>query len=129
MRVLFDTGASHSFISQSLLNALRLTPVFLGVPLNVESPLGNSVKLNLVCESRLLLIGSKEFFDDLIFLNNDTYDVTLGMDWLWRNHAVIDCYETLVSFLTLGQAVVRYRCIKTNAAIRNGILASVERVE
>ena len=48
VRVLFDTCASYSFISQFFVNALGLTLELFGVPLIVESPLGNFVKLNLV---------------------------------------------------------------------------------
>ncbi|XP_021816914.1 uncharacterized protein LOC110759188, partial [Prunus avium] len=129
VRVLFDTGASHSFISRSVVNALGLTPKLLGVPLTVESPLGNSVKLILVCESCPLLIGNKEFLADLIILDNNSYDMILGVDWLWCNHAVIDCHGMLMSFHTPGQAVVRHRCIKTDATMKFGFLALVERVE
>lgn len=129
VRVLFDTGASHSFISRSVVNALGLTPKLLGVPLTVESPLGNSVKLILVCESCPLLIGNKEFLADLIVLVDNSYDMILGVDWLRCNHAVIDCHGMLVSFHTPGQAVVRHRCIKTDATMKFGFLALVERVE
>lgn len=129
VRVLFDTGVSHSFISLFVVNALGLTHVLLGVALTVELSLGNFMKLNLVCESCPLLIGSKEFLVDLIILNNDMYDVILSIDWLPCNHVVIDCYGMLVSFHTLGQVVIQYSCIKMDATIRNGILALMERVE
>ncbi|XP_021832400.1 uncharacterized protein LOC110772280, partial [Prunus avium] len=83
----------------------------------------------LVCESCPLLIGNKEFLADLIVLVDNSYDMILGVDWLRCNHAVIDCHGMLVSFHTPGQAVVRHRCIKTDATMKFGFLALVERVE
>lgn len=129
VRVLFDIVALYSFISQFVVNALGLTPKLLGVPLTVGSPLGNSVKLNLVCESCLLLIGNEEFLVDLIVLDINVYDMILGVNWLQCNRAIIDCHGMLVSFHTHGRAVVRYRCIKNYVTMKDEFLALVERVE
>lgn len=48
------------------------------------------------------------------------------MDWLKSNHALIDCYDMVVSFCVLEQAVFHYRCRKTYMALRAGLLAHVK---
>ena len=45
-RVLFDFGASHSFIAVSCVNVLCLKVEYLGNPLHVSSPLGIRVRID-----------------------------------------------------------------------------------
>ena len=45
-RILFDYGASHSFIATSCVNVLGLKVEFLGNPLHVSSPLGIRVRVD-----------------------------------------------------------------------------------
>ena len=125
-RVLFDTGASHSFISSSVVVLLGLTPKHLVKPLCVTSPLGVSAMLDLVCEACPIDICGRDFLADLIILPDNTYDVILGVNWLRQNHAVIDYFEMVVSFHIPGRTVFRYRCLKADTAWRSGFLAFVE---
>ena len=61
-RVLFDYGASHSFIAASYVNVLGLKVESLGNPLHVSSPLGIKVRVDKICRdceleiSRILLM-------------------------------------------------------------------------
>ncbi|XP_062028654.1 uncharacterized protein LOC133744583 [Rosa rugosa] len=127
-RVLFDTGASHSFISSSVVDMLGLTPRPLARPLCVISPLGVSLELDMFCDACPIVIGGKEFTATLIVLADHKYDVILGIDWLRPNHAMIDCFEMVVSFHIPGQPVFRYRCLRSDTAMRAGFLAHVESV-
>ena len=60
-RILFDFGASHSFIAASCGNVLGLKVESLGKPLHVSSPLGIRVRVDKICQdceldiSRILL--------------------------------------------------------------------------
>ena len=45
-----------------------------------------------VRDSRIL-IGGQEFPTDLIALDMRDFDVVLGMDWLSRHRAILDCYK------------------------------------
>ena len=47
--VLFDTGASHSFISASCVSALGLESEPLEIAMGVGSPLGGRVRVDRVC--------------------------------------------------------------------------------
>ncbi|XP_061999060.1 uncharacterized protein LOC133716364 [Rosa rugosa] len=127
-RVLFDTGVSHSFISSSVVDMLGLTPRPLARPLCVTSSLGVSLELCMFCDACPIVIGGREFTATLIVLADHTYDVILGVDWLRPNHAMIDCFEMVVSFHMPGQLVFRYRCLRSDTALRAGFLAHVELV-
>ena len=48
-KVLFDSGASHSFIALSFVRALELETEELDSPLFVETPLGSKSSLNRIC--------------------------------------------------------------------------------
>ena len=48
-RVLFDSGASHSFIVASCVNVLGLKVKSLEKPLHVSSPLGVRVRIDQIC--------------------------------------------------------------------------------
>ena len=51
IRVLFDTGASHSFISKELVDALSLNIMGLMTSLRIANPVGGSTTLSLLCEN------------------------------------------------------------------------------
>ncbi|XP_024171872.1 uncharacterized protein LOC112177859 [Rosa chinensis] len=125
-RVLFDTGASHSFISSSVVDGLGLTSMPLARSLCVTSPLDVSLDLIMVCDACPIVICGRDFSTVLIVIPDHTYDVILGIDWLRPNHAMIDCFEMVVSFHIPGQPVFRYRCLRSDTAMRAGVLAHLE---
>ncbi|WP_375608914.1 retroviral-like aspartic protease family protein, partial [Bartonella sp. AC140YNZD] len=96
-RVLFDTGASHSFIALSFARALGLPVDQLAQPLCVETPVGGVVTLGSVCRACDLMIFSIYLSFDLIILDMHSFDVILGMDWLSVFRATIDCYTCRVT--------------------------------
>ena len=61
-KILFDYGASHSFVSTSSVDVLGLEVETLEEPFNVSSPLGTRVRIYLICRgyeleiSRILLM-------------------------------------------------------------------------
>ena len=89
-KVLFDSGASHSFISQSFANTSKINFEQLSIPLLVKSP-GSSWQSNKVSQNVEITMGNLPFQASLIALRSSDIDVILGMDWLVANKAVIDC--------------------------------------
>ncbi|XP_028106501.1 uncharacterized protein LOC114305596 [Camellia sinensis] len=69
VHVLFDTGASHSFISFACVKLLELVCEPLATALSVMSPMEGCVQ---------------------------DFDIILGMDWLSTHRAVIDCCQKKV---------------------------------
>ena len=108
-RVLFDTGASHSFISSMVVECLSLTVTPLAQPLCVTSPLGVTVELDRLCVACPVVISGRGFSADLIVIPDHTYGVILGVDWLHSNHTIIDCFGMIVSFHRPRQPVFHYR--------------------
>ena len=107
-RVLFDTGASHSLISSSFVHALGLEVEEFNEPLVITSPLGR-VCVNCMCKSCKIKIGDEILKSDLIILPMSSYDVILGMDWLSRYSAVVDCQLRKVTLVSDRGTVITYQ--------------------
>ena len=103
---LFDTGASHSFITILFTSMLGLEPEPLDSTLSVGVPLGGNYELSYHCNSLSIEIDGRRFLVDLIVMLMERFDVILSMDWLSRYRAIIDYARRLVTLLTKnGQAV------------------------
>ena len=99
-RVLFDYGASHSFIATSVVIELGLEVETLGEPLYVSSPLGIRVRIRMICRGCELEISGTLLTVDLRIMNMLEFDVILGMDWLIAYRVVIDCERRRVTAYT-----------------------------
>ena len=106
--VLFDTGATHSFILSSFVRTLKLKCENLEVPMNLNSPLG-CVEVMSVCKSCEITIGGERLGANLIILPMNLFDVVLGMDWLSRHGAIVDCYRRKVTLVTDSGTVISYQ--------------------
>ena len=90
-RVLFDSGASHSFIAASVVIELGLEVEALEEPLYVSSPLGIRARIGMICRGCELEISGILLTVDLRVMDMSEFDVILGMDWLTAYRVVIDC--------------------------------------
>ena len=88
--ILFDTGASHSYISSGFVDKFNLPTQTLRTPMLVTSP-GAEYMANLWCDRLPLRIGNYLFPSDLIVLESQGLDVILGMDWLSNYGGNIEC--------------------------------------
>ena len=57
----------------------------------VTSPLGHSDIVNRVYKNCPLMVYDREFLVDLIALPFHEFDLILGMDWLSKHRAIVDC--------------------------------------
>src|SRR4051812_4222355 len=94
--VLFDSGASHSFISRAFVDKYKLPTIVLKSPVLVSSP-GAEMEVSLGCFQLPLSIGKHVFPTDLIILDSQGLDIILGMDWMIKNQGVIDCASRSIS--------------------------------
>ena len=63
----------------------------------VTSPLRHSVRVNRVYKNCPLMVHDRKFLVDLITLPFHEFDLILGMDWLSKHRAIVDCdKETVV---------------------------------
>ena len=60
--------------------------------MRVSLPAGDPLFSDRVVRDSRFLIGGQEFPTDLVALGMRDFDVVLGMDWLSRHRATLDCY-------------------------------------
>ena len=81
-RILFDSGASHSFIAASCVRELGLEIETLEEPMHVSSPIGTRVSVDLIFRGWELEISRIPLTVDLRVGDMTKFDVILEMDWL-----------------------------------------------
>ena len=96
--VLFDLGASQSFISHDCVKKLGLSTRDLGCELVVSTPASGQVSTNLACVGCLMEVEGRRFKVNLVCFPLEGLEVILGMDWLSINHVVIDCGRRRIVF-------------------------------
>ena len=73
LQFLFDTGATHSFISSLVVRALGLTPTPLSRSLCVSSPLVVSIEVRTLCDACPIVISGREFLASLIVVPDRSF--------------------------------------------------------
>ncbi|XP_056688342.1 uncharacterized protein [Spinacia oleracea] len=106
---LFDSGATHSFISSSFAKRLKLKPCSEFSSMSVTIPLGKSLACNVMYKDCPITIGRYEFPSNLVQFELTDFDVILGMDWLSKYHADINCLHHRVTLRGLDGKKVSYR--------------------
>jgi hypothetical protein len=87
--VLFDSGASHDFISKACTQKHQLVIEYIITPYLIRTPGGNIATKQLVMATPLSLAG-RLFRTNLILLEGKGIDVILGMGWMKRCKVVLD---------------------------------------
>ena len=91
--VLVDSGATHSFISREFIERVRIEMRPTECSMVVSLPTGDSLIANRVYRGSKVSIASHEFKADLIVLGIHDFDILMGMDWLAKHRATVDCYR------------------------------------
>jgi hypothetical protein len=97
--VLFDSGASHSFISAVYVGKHNLPLALLRCQMIVSSP-GGDMPVRQVCPKVNLKIRGVDFIANLIVLGSNGIDVILKMDWLSKYKVLIECAKKSVKLTT-----------------------------
>jgi predicted aspartyl protease len=86
--VLFDTGATHSFVTASWVESHNIPVAPMYPPMRVSS-VGGRTQTDRFCSSARVQIRGIEFLADSIVMDNQdtTIDVILGMNWLTKYQA------------------------------------------
>jgi hypothetical protein len=101
--VLIDPGATHSFVSSRFVREHGLSTEQLNPGMSVSIPSGSSLLADKLCRGCEVLVGKKRMEGDLVVLSMKDFDVILGMDWLSRYHASVDCHKKRVIFQIPGE--------------------------
>ena len=95
-KVLFDTGATTSFISQQFIIKHGISCTKLDTPITILSA-GGTIVVTHAKQKQVIMINKCAFDADLFILPMKDIDVILGMNWLEANGALIDCVNKTVS--------------------------------
>ncbi|KAJ4773005.1 DNA/RNA polymerases superfamily protein [Rhynchospora pubera] len=95
---LIDTGASHSFVSETFVKEHRWTTEPRNRVMVVQTPLGKNVLVDRVCRNQKVQITGRNLPANLVVLDMRDFDILLGLDWLSTHHAVVDCKNRSVRF-------------------------------
>jgi hypothetical protein len=95
-KVLFDTGATTSFIAQKLIDAYGSRCCALDHPITILSARGN-ILVTHKQEKQVIMICNCVYYADLLVIRMKDIAIILGMDWLSNHEAQIDCGEKTIS--------------------------------
>ncbi|XP_073317261.1 uncharacterized protein [Primulina huaijiensis] len=99
---LLDSGATHSFISESFVKKLRILPVDVESGFKVTVPSGEHMLSSSMVRNVQLKLQKNNIGADLIVLTMPEFDIILGMNWFTRNGATIDFRRRTVSIRSRG---------------------------
>jgi hypothetical protein len=97
--VLFDSRASFSFISAAYVEKHNLPIALLKYQMIVSSLRGDMPARQL-CSKVNLKIRGVDFVTNLIVLQSKGFNINLGLDWLNRHKALIDCAKKSIKLTT-----------------------------
>ena len=83
--VLFDSGASHSFVMEPFVKKSGMKSSVMKRPILVQIP-GSIAKTNIVCKELPIDIQGVPFHAELIVLGAQELEVILGMNWMAVHH-------------------------------------------
>jgi hypothetical protein len=104
--VLFDTRATHSFITASWVEAHNLPITTMSNPIQIDSA-GGRIRADSICLNVSVEIRGIAFPANFIVMSTQGIDVILGMNWLDKYQAVISCDKRTIKLMSpLGEEVV-----------------------
>jgi hypothetical protein len=107
-RVLFDSGATHSFISSTYVKLCNLSTRPLEQNINVSTPVGSVVTCRKCVKNCPILLGGRTLRAKLAVFGILGFDIILDMDWLSRYRAKIDCWKKEIVFCSSSNEKFRF---------------------
>ena len=104
--VLVVSEATHSFISWEFIKRVGIEMRLTERSMVVSLPTGDSLIANRVYRGSKVTTASHEFEADVIVLDIHDFDIILGMDWLAKHRATVNCYRKEVQFSQPGEPEV-----------------------
>ena len=108
VHALINPGSTPSYICTDIPNLGKLPRSETEYDILVTNPLGHCVIVNRVYRDCPIKIREYELLGDLIELSFREFDVILGMDWLSRHQAIVDCRMKRVTLRTPNEDEVTF---------------------
>jgi hypothetical protein len=105
--VLFDSGASHSFISSSFVVKHQL-PITIMKQTMLVSSHGGEMRTKHICPAISITIRGVDFLANLIVLDSKGMDIILAMDWLRKYDRVILCAKRSIRLTKEDGTIVEF---------------------
>ena len=102
--ILFDLGATHSFVLYCFAKAYCLESEALDVNLAVATPIGSTILCTSIVKNCPIMVEGHVMPANLVVLEMSGFDIILGMDWLSKYHACVDCFYKEIVFRPSGAA-------------------------
>ncbi|XP_039144005.1 uncharacterized protein LOC120281170 [Dioscorea cayenensis subsp. rotundata] len=123
--VLIDSSSERSFVSMHTCHAYRIVSP-LGCDMVIQMPLGEEIAREVVFRGCPIKVKGIYFEADLIPLEMRDFDAILGMDWLNRHKAALDCFRKEMTLQSShGSSIVHEderkdlsRCVKSSVKAR-----------
>src|SRR4051812_31331030 len=106
-RVLFDSGASHSFITKELACTSKIPPTKFKHVMIVQI-LGSTTKARQICKAVPIRIHGIDFYANLIVLGTKGLEVVLGVDWMSKHKGLIDCANKAITMTSTTGVLVEH---------------------
>jgi hypothetical protein len=121
--VLFDSGASHSFMSSSFVVKHQLPITIMKQTMLVSSP-GGEMRTKHICPTISITIRGVDFLANLIVLDSRGIDIIFGMDWLRKYDGFILCAKRAIRLTRENGTIVEF-----NAAIQAEQVSLLNKVQ
>src|SRR3954469_21822230 len=106
-RVLFDSGASHSFFTEEFACTSKIQPTKLKHVMIVQIP-SSTTKARQICKAVPIRIHGIDFYANLIVLGTKGLEVVLGMDWMLKHKGLIDCAKKAITMTRIAGISVEH---------------------
>src|SRR4051812_19499652 len=106
-RVLFDSGASHSFFTEEFACTSKIQQTKLKHVMIVQIP-GSTTKARQICRAIPIRIHGIDFYANLIVLETKGLEVVLGMDWMSKHKGMIDCAKKGITMTSTAGVSVEH---------------------
>jgi hypothetical protein len=91
------------------MNNLHVLSSKLGVGVTVSTPLGENIHIDDIYRGVKLYIGGLELRVDLMPLELYDFELILGMDWLSKHKAQVDCFTKTVTIQGIGDKRIVFK--------------------
>ncbi|XP_070022449.1 uncharacterized protein [Nicotiana sylvestris] len=95
---LMDLGSTFSYVTPYFALDFGIEPEQLFEPFSVSTSVGDPVIASRIYRGCVIIIQDREITIDLIELEMVDFDVIIGMDWLYKCYAILDCRAKVVKF-------------------------------